>query len=101
VSGASEIETRTLEVLSGLPDGTPEAELQEIIDGLLETFPQMANIQDLAAEIRRVIGDDPARAVPRLRELAGRRLSEQRQKESRLSDVVGPLLPPGDLPLAE
>jgi len=97
VSGASEIETRTLEVLSGLPDGAPEAELSEITDRLLETFPQMANIQELAAEIQRVLAEEPARAATLLREMAVRRLSEQRQKERRLSDVVVPLLPPGDL----
>jgi translation initiation factor 2B subunit (eIF-2B alpha/beta/delta family) len=97
VSGASEIETRTLELLSELPDATEGRELTELTERLLETFPQMANIQELVAEIQRAIGEDPARAIASLREIAARRLAEQRQKERRLSDVVAPLLPEGDL----
>jgi translation initiation factor 2B subunit (eIF-2B alpha/beta/delta family) len=98
-SGASEIEEKLLQALR---DASPEeaATLLATLPARLdEVFPQMANLGDLARELEQLVEREgtSAGAVEALRVVLERRLDEKKRREQRLSHVVIPLLPAGDL----
>lgn len=95
VSGASEVEGRILEALAGASPEDAAALATSLPVRLRERFPQMANLVALAREIE-PIGQmvEPAAA---LAGLVARRREERRTRGERLSSVVLPHLPEGDL----
>jgi translation initiation factor eIF-2B subunit delta len=99
-SGASEIEEKLLEVLGGASPAEASALLETLPARLEGTFPQMANLRDLARELdalkeREAHGSEEAAQA--LRSLLERRVEERKRGAERLSNVVIPLLPKGDL----
>lgn len=95
VSGASEIESRVLSNLEGLADTDRSSVLDTLPDRLLETFPQMANLRTLAEELRQLVRE-PA-STEAVRAFVTKRVADKARRELRLSHVVTPLLPSGDL----
>jgi translation initiation factor 2B subunit (eIF-2B alpha/beta/delta family) len=99
-SGASEIEERVLELLRGASPEEASALLATLPERLLEVFPQMANLQNLAKELEQFREKDAsagADAAASLRTLLERRIEERRRGAERLSHVLIPLLPRGEL----
>ncbi len=95
VSGASEVESRLLTNLESLTESDRSGVLESLPGRLLETFPQMANLRSLAEELRE-LAKEPA-STEAVRAFVSRRAAEKALRELRLSHVVTPLLPSGDL----
>jgi len=99
-SGASEIEEKVLEALQDASDDEVCALLATLPARLEEVFPLMANVRDLARELEQLREREPlapAETAQALRSLLERRLEEKKRGAERLSHVVVPLLPKGDL----
>jgi translation initiation factor 2B subunit (eIF-2B alpha/beta/delta family) len=99
-SGASEIEERLLQVLKAASPIDAAALLETLPVRLDEAFPQMANLRNLARELRELRGAEPLApeaAAHALRDLLERRIEDRRRGAERLSTVVVPLLPKGEL----
>lgn len=92
VSGASEIEDKVVAALAGHAAGEAVRLARELSPRLMTTFPQMANVRELAEELERLAGEASGDAL--LDFLSRRRAPERKDQ---LSSIVVPLLPRGDL----
>lgn len=100
-SGASEIEEKVIQALRSADPAGAQQLLATLPARLEETFPQMANVQDLARDLEKLAHDRDRLSEPQaaeaLRELLERRIDDKHAGAERLSHVAIPLLPKGDL----
>lgn len=100
VSGASEIEGSLLGVLQRADDEEAAVLLRTLPRRLVEVFPQMANVLELARQMTELSDEQTAGGVATAQEfrvLLENRIEERKKKDHRLSTIVIPYLPEGDL----
>lgn len=92
-SGASEIEGRLAALLLAAPDADLSEAVRSLPGRLAATFPQMANLADLAEELEAAVPAGPAA----LRERLVRRRDARRSAIGAIADALERRLPAGDL----